>query len=69
MSTPLAHALELSAKNVPCFPCIDAPGTEQDKAPACANGFYDACTDPGILRKWFLSFQAQHWIDSFLHPI
>ncbi len=49
---PLTAALELAATGIPVFPCKDS------KAPACANGFVDASTDPATIRRLFARSDA-----------
>ncbi len=55
MSAVLHAALDLAASGVPVFPCMSAPGTKADKAPACAGGFKAASTDPDTVRRLFAS--------------
>ena len=45
----LQTSLDLAARGIPCFPCLDT------KAPACAGGFKAASTDPDTLRRVFAS--------------
>jgi hypothetical protein len=47
-ATPiLTEALAIAARGVPVFPC------RLDRAPACANGYKDASTHPGVIRRMF----------------
>lgn len=45
----LQAALDLAARGVPVFPCLNT------KAPACAGGFKAASTDPATIRAMFAS--------------
>lgn len=45
----LQAALDLAARGIPCFPCLES------KAPACAGGFKAASTDPDTVRRLFAS--------------
>ena len=46
--SPLETALAYAATGWPVFPC--RPGS---KEPATRNGFHDATTDPGQIRRWW----------------
>ena len=47
----LHEALELSAKNIPVFPCRSEG--ERSKAPLTQNGFREASTVPDRIRYWW----------------
>ena len=44
----LRAALSFAEKGKPVFPCSTA-----DKSPLTPNGFYDASTDPAIIKRWW----------------
>jgi Bifunctional DNA primase/polymerase, N-terminal len=46
--TPLAHALRLAARQLPCFPC-----RPHDKRPLTPHGFKNASSDATIIRTWW----------------
>jgi hypothetical protein len=48
--SPLAAAIELGAKGVPCFPCAT------NKRPTCPDGFYSAETDADALRELWAKY-------------
>jgi hypothetical protein len=51
--TALMHGALVLAARMPIFPCINAPGTENDKKPLTAHGFKDASTNADLIRHWW----------------
>jgi Bifunctional DNA primase/polymerase, N-terminal len=53
MSKALEHALALARRGVAVFPCKNAQGSIEHKAPLTSRGFKDASTDREMIERWW----------------